>query len=70
MSRTLTTPTRSGFCAWIARRWELLCVTATLRAAERDRVILAFDAAHIPKRLKRLDLDIEALRVRKANLQD
>jgi hypothetical protein len=62
-------PTRRGLIAWVARKLELLQVNATLRWAEQDREQLARDAEALPRELRRLDRDVEVLRVRQAVLR-
>lgn len=61
--------TRTGVCAAIARRFEFVCVSWTLRWAEQDRALLAQQVERLPEQLKQADIDIQHLRVKQALLQ-
>lgn len=63
-------PTRRGVRAFLARSWERLNVALVLAGAERDREHLEQQLAAIPPRLRQLDLDIGALRVRQVHLRN
>ena len=68
--KAAVTPTRTGLFAWIARRVELIRVTATIAWGEQDRDMLERTLAAAPIELAQLNLDLQALRVRKATLTD
>lgn len=64
--------TRRGPCAWIARKWELLNVSATLWWAERDHAHHAEQyrrSANLPAVVDLLERDVADLRVRQAILR-
>lgn len=61
--------TRTGLRAWLARRFDLICVNATLRAGEADRLEMERQLMALPRRLRVLDRDLAALRVRQALLR-
>ena len=61
--------TQTGVRAWFARRWELMCVTATIAAGEADRLDMERQLLALPRELRQLDRDLAALRVRQAVLR-
>lgn len=61
--------TRRGLRAWLARQWELLNVTLTLRWAEDDREQLEDFINAGPRQLRRLNAHIEELRARQERLR-
>ena len=68
MSTAIVTGTRRGLLAWIGRQFELMNITATLKAGVRERELLAHEVATGPRRLARLEADLQELRVRRALL--
>lgn len=62
--------TRRGLFAWIARRFELMCVNATLRWAERDHRHFTDQAHALPSVVRHLEHDLQLLRVRQAELRN
>lgn len=72
MRTTTIIQTRRGICSLIARKWELLNVTLTLRWAERDHAHHAQQygaSANLPAVVRQLELDIARLRVQQAILR-
>ena len=61
--------TTTGVRARLARWFDLLCVNATLRAGEADRLEMERQLLALPKRLRQMDRDLEQLRVKQAILR-
>jgi hypothetical protein len=66
---TTCVETQRGVRAWLARKWELVCVTSTLHVAEQDAAFMALQCAALPKQLRQLEHEIQCLRVRQALLR-